>query len=171
MKRIQLTFLMLLTTAIACFAQTDTEVDTQVLKKGISTLYIVRLDNGSQVITKDLVVGPQEIASLELLTKDQVRKNYPSVNADIVSVVTLKPNVHLLSLQQILAKYKIDTGYRNYMILDEGVQVEDPNALMASEDLLQKVVVNTDQRSINLITKTYKNTLKARAASQQARHN
>ena len=86
----------------------------------------------------------------------------------MVTVVTLKPNVHLLSLQQILDKYKIAGKYRNYAILDEGVQVEDATAMMASEDLLDRVVVNNDQRSINLITKSYQNTLKARA---QARHN
>jgi hypothetical protein len=167
MKRIQLTLLLLLSLTLGCLAQSDQQVDTQILKKGLSTLYIVRSANGSQVITKDLVAGPQEIASLDILTKDQIKKDYPNVRADMVTVVTLKPNVHLLSLQQILDKYKIDGKYRNYAILDEGVQVEDANALMASEDLLDRVVVNNDQRSINLITKSYKNTLKAR---QQARH-
>jgi hypothetical protein len=131
-----------------------------VWEKTWSTLYIIKL-NGEELSTQDLIVGVSEIQSLNVLTDDQMRNNYPNNKVDLVMEVTLKPNVKLLDIKQILDKYKIDPKYRNYMILDEDLKIGDPNKMLASGDLLQDVVVNTDKQYINIITKFYQNTLKA----------
>jgi hypothetical protein len=162
MKCIKLTLLFLLSLVRLCLAQNNSVADTAALKKTMSTLTIVKLINGKQLHSRDLIVGPLEMEDLVILTRDEMKQNYSASKADLIMVVKLKPTVKLIHLKQILNKYGIGRQYRDYRLLCEDVEVEDPRTLLASEAILQNVVINENSRSINIITKLYSNTLKAR---------
>jgi hypothetical protein len=165
MKNITTLIIILIISHGFCFAQNEVKV----LEKASTTLYIIKLNNGEKLSTQDLMVAPSEIQSLDILTKDQIKNNYPNNRFDMVAIVMLKSNVKLLNIIQILDKYKIDPKYRNYTILDEDLKVENPDKMLASENILQDVVVNTDKQYINIITKLYQNTLKARKEANEDR--
>jgi len=162
MKYIKLILIISLFQASVCAAQSGEQVNVEVLKKGLSILNVIKLNNGKEITTKDLIIGPFETQSFEMLSDGEIKKNYPEMAGGVVNIIRLKPNVKLISLNQILDKYKIDPKFRNYKILYEDEEVENPSALLASTDILENVVVNTDKHYINIITKLYQNILKAR---------
>ena len=55
-----------------CFAQNISQNDVKVREKTSSTLYVIKLNNGEELSTQELIVGPSEIQSLSPLRKPAI---------------------------------------------------------------------------------------------------
>jgi len=101
MKYIKLILIISLFQASVCAAQSGEQVNVEVLKKGLSILNVIKLNNGKEITTKDLIIGPFETQSFEMLSDGEIKKNYPEMAGGVVNIIRLKPNVKLISLNSL----------------------------------------------------------------------
>jgi hypothetical protein len=141
-------------------AAQNNQTNDGIIKNDGKTLYILTMNNGEEIKTSDLVLGPSETLKLDILTKNEIKQNYKDVKADVVIRIVPKSGVIFLNLKQVLDKFNIGQQYRNYKVLVEGVfEVNDTSQLLISGTLLETVTVDKDKKYLNIITKQYKNTL------------
>jgi|GEM_PF-6119347 len=129
-------------------------------------LSIVTLGDGSHVMTKDLILGPKEIASGSILTKSEIDKNYKSENADIVIKIVPKPGILFLNLNELLDIYKVNPKFRKYSILFQDSIVHDPNTLMASKSYVRGIKIDKNKKTLNILTIDYEKSIAFRRLSQ-----
>jgi len=129
-------------------------------------LSVVILGDGSQVMTKDLILGPKEIVSGSFLTKSEIVKNYKSENADIVIKIIPKFGIVFINLNELLDIFKVDLKFRMYSILFQDSLVHDPNNLLASKSYVQGVKIDKKKRTLNILTVDYARSVAFRKKNQ-----
>jgi len=143
-------------------AQDNGQTNEEPVKNKVKTLWVVTLHNGKELKTSDLILGAGEISKLDLLSNNEIKKNYKDDNVNVVLTVVPKSDVRLLTLTEVLDKYQVAQQYRNYKVLFEGLELNDPKHLLASEFYLKRVTVDRNKGYVNLISESYKKNLKSR---------
>lgn len=149
---------------LICFGQTNSASDTAIIKRTISIFNVVKVEGSTPLTTRDLKLDPKLIEKLELPSKAEFRKNYRygDVKADFIMVFTPKKGVRFLNLTDILDRYRVDQRYRNYSVLINRTETEDPKNLLINDGAIDTVIVNKERGYINIITSSYDNYMKFR---------
>lgn len=132
MKNIKLITLVVLAISIASHSQNYQQSKSRILN-------ILTLPNGKTAWVKDLLVSPYEIKSLYMLNQGEINKDYKEANAEIILKISLKPNVELLHINELLDNYHIQGNARDFTVLFQDSAVQDPKTLMASKSFITNV--------------------------------
>jgi hypothetical protein len=134
-------------------------------------LSVVTLTNRKQIMTRDLILGPKEVASFKILNSTEVTKYYKNKNADIVIKSTPKSGIILLGLAEILDLYKVEPKFRNFSVLIEDSAVYDQNNILAIKSFIKAVVIDENKKTINILSQGYESTVAFRKEDKGVIHN
>lgn len=170
MKHIFITIASIITLCNCAEAQKVSHENVTILKPG-TTLYIVTLNNGTQIKTKDLLVSFLEMPEkgVEIITLSKIKQYTGDNKVNMIVIFKLKPDVNLLSLNQILDKYHIDDQYKNYKILIDDTEVNDKSNLWISEAQINEIIAYPDQKCLDIRGKLYQNGIKMRKGAEEQR--
>ncbi|MFD1628846.1 hypothetical protein [Pseudopedobacter beijingensis] len=126
-------------------------------QKRLNIYNIIKVQNSAERTTRDLIIGPEQIEKLELLSKPDAEKAYSSIKADMFFVVIPKADVKFFNKTQLFNLYKVDGKYRNLPVLIDGEQSTDSESLLAANGTISKVLVNQESGFIDIITVFHKN--------------
>ncbi|RNL55915.1 hypothetical protein [Pedobacter jejuensis] len=137
----------------------DSSADISIIKRNISIYNVIKQNNGTNLITRDLILNPKFITNLDLLSKNESEKTFPNIVADYILIITPKAGIKFLTLEQIFNRYKIDKKLWTYQILINNTETEDSKNLLSDETSISKLVVNEKRKYINIVTNLNKGSL------------
>ena len=97
------------------------------------------------------------IESIHFLHGGQYGKMYSTLNLGAVAIIKLKPNIHPLTLIDVLNKYHISIKYKNSKVKINDDSIDFPETLVISSSEISSVKIIEDSSGdfINIITVDY----------------
>jgi hypothetical protein len=118
-----------------------------------SVLYIIKSqNNSSEFKTYNLVLSPQDILSLDVLSKEDSQSKYDVAKGTVVMKVLVKSTVQLINSTEVKKKYSISDKYYGLKFRLDGRLLEFD--FLADVNEIKSVSVNTQDNCIDLISKT-----------------
>lgn len=149
-----------------CTAQiSNKELENEVFKNKANVWVIVQTGTKT-IFIRDLLIGLDE-SEQKILTKEEVSYNYPNLKADFVILAKIKPGTRLLTIKELLDKYKIPNEYRDFLVAKDGIECKDLKTLLASPNYVVNVIVNKEKKFINIITKAHNKFIESRRGAKE----
>jgi hypothetical protein len=134
--------------ALLCFSFVHGQNENS---KRVTALWVI-ISATDTIKTNHLFIEPEKIADLYLLSKAEASQSLGPISEDVVFYVTLKKDVRLLNLSELLAHYHLDVAYKNIPVYKDGEAIPDPGDILSTKTGF-KNVTRTSTR-IDLTTMT-----------------
>jgi hypothetical protein len=119
-------------------------------------LYVLKLANGRTIQTENLIVDYEKIISAVRLTRFETVEQYGQITKAGAFVLTLKPNIQFRTFTQIFDQFHIRNEYRNLPVYIDSLYVEQPQTILAQQNMILSVdIIGKGTQKINIKT-TYK---------------
>lgn len=141
-----------------CKARTTPFCDTCIIKKANQRLYWVIKEKGMvDRTTSDLIIDIKLIEKFSLISKEEFHKTHTYIEEKdcFGANLTFNQEVKFLNLSQIFDKFNIAGEYRNYPVLIDREETQDPETLLADESIVEKVVINKVEKNVEIISTEY----------------
>lgn len=146
-------------------SQTTPFCDTCIIKKANQRIYLVIKEKGMvDRTTSDFIINIKLIEKFSLLSKEEFHKTHTDIEEKdcFGATLTLNQGVKFLNLSQIFDKFNIAGEYRNYPVLIDREETQDPETLLAEESMVEKVVINKVEKNVEIISTEYIKKVKER---------
>lgn len=93
----------------------------QAVKENATAVFIVKSDSLNEVITHALIAPFSSVKTFDLLSTEATAKRFPNSENLMAAIVTLNPNVKLISLEDFYKRRKITNWKQKGLIVDGDV--------------------------------------------------
>jgi len=119
-----------------------------------ATIFIFRLTNGTEKITRDPIALQNQLEKLSEVNRTDFLDKHKDIKGGSVFVLNLKPSVkNLISLDEILEKYNIKKEDRVFDIIVNGYNAVDRNHIYAAAGSIESVKVDYQDKVILITAK------------------
>ncbi|MFP5080942.1 hypothetical protein [Pedobacter sp. JCM 36344] len=123
----------------------------QSAKEKVTAVFIVRSDSSNEVITHALIAPFSSVKSFDFLSSQATTKRFPNSENLVVAVVTLNPNVKLISLEDFYKRRKI-TNWKQKGLIVDGSTIPNTNSYDALIE--ESAVTSVDFKGENVKIET-----------------
>lgn len=155
MKNYFYAFLVIVLLPIFCNGQTANKY---------TILFIVKIgENGKEIRTPYLMVtsDEMEMGTFKAYQKKDLPQQYGTVTEDEIMVVTLKPTVKLLSIDDLLHKFHIDKQYKSLPIIADDRLISDVSKMLINEAAVRSVRLSANNDTLIIVSPGHYNTLQS----------
>ncbi len=116
-----------------------------------TVLFIIKSEKNN-IRTNHLFINANEVAHIDLPSKAEASKSLGSIKEDVVTYITLKKGVELLTLSKLLAKNNLDIEYKNIPVYIDGEEIPNPDDILSTETGLKKINRTSERIDITSIS-------------------
>ncbi len=122
-------------------------------KEKSTAVFIVKSDSSNEIITHALIAPMSSVKSLDLMSTQATTKRFPKSENLVAAIVTLNPNVTLISLKEFYKRRKITNWKQKGLIVDGSSILNSYDALIEESAVSS---VDFSGESVKIETVVYK---------------
>jgi len=128
-----------LTISYLGFAQTKHSIQDSIKK--YKRINIVEIGDRDPVVTRYLFLDPHKIVDLSSLSNAANAELRALLKVDFVLIVKFDADTKLLTLNDVLKLYKINTLFWNLPVMVDDEQIADPQTILIARNQIEKVAI------------------------------